>query len=1027
MKAHRSPRCGVSRHSDLQSQRGSIRRLCSAAAVSFCLAASLLLAMPLARAQAVATAPATGAVTGQVLDIATGKYLVGADVQLQGTDRHVTTGAEGAFELTGVPEGEQKLVVSYFGLETKIQPVTVAAGESTAVTARLQSDVVQMGVFKVTGMKEGMSQAVAAQKASFQSKMVAAADQFGPILEGNIGEYLKFMPGVSIDYNVNDARGVSLRGLSTAFTIVAVDGTPMAGGSSTDDTRRFEFEQIAMNNVETTELFKTVTPDIPATATGGFVNFVTKSAFDFTEDQRFTYDIYLLAPSSNLSFSKVGGVWGHDKQYPIRPNMELNFARKLTPKLGVNFNYRFSEKYDDSSRTEFTWNTGTTAPTVMTAPRLQQYNVRQEEKLTHREAFAAKLDYHFSDRTKFMLTGQWNWYDLPFTQRGPQWILGTSSTGSNGTYTSGTGASIGNNVLQREKYGTTIHFNGRLSHEFENGSELSITPYWSRANSQYRDTNKGFISSTASMATGASTFSSFTLTDTNNLGVLPTFTLAQGAGTVPLDFVRNLGNYTLSNTSTGTNFQSRPWTAIDTKDGARADYKIDLKGWTMPVTVTTGAEFDKTTRSINRPDLRGTVPATTGAALLALMDPNYTKDVGYGFGSYQAVDPYKVWNAFSTVPMTLNVLDVRDIEENNSAAYVRVDVNVTRDFLLVGGVRYEKRKIDATAQTGNPARQRSTTAKLDFDAYYPSLSFKYTPRRDIVVRGGFAQTIGIPDYGELLPTFTVPTTAVSTDGVISVPSATLKPYKTNNFDVSVDYYLKNSGVFTVSAFYKDVSDYIISRGMTAAERDAAIASYGLNVADFGITPGTVKENGSKSSIQGIELSYAQNLTFLPAPFNGLSIQANFTSLDIDTKDSDPYRALDTLYSQLRAVTPKTANFILGYRYRDFNTTITTNWVSESLYGGFVNTNYFTGTANTANPAGDTRLTFNKDEKFTMDVKFEYAFSKHAAVYFLVRNVTNSARKEFMRGYLTQYQGTVLPYRYFEFGEPDFTLGVRGTF
>ena len=45
----------------------------------------------------------------------------------------------------------------------------------------------------------------------------------------------------------------------------------------------------------------------------------------------------------------------------------------------------------------------------------------------------------------------------------------------------------------------------------------------------------------------------------------------------------------------------------------------------------------------------------------------------------------------------------------------------------------------------------------------------------------------------------------------------------------------------------------------------------------------------------------------------------------------------------------------------------------------------------------------------------------------MRNITNSARKEFLKGYLTQNQGVVLPLRYFEFGEPHLTLGVRGTF
>ena len=33
----------------------------------------------------------------------------------------------------------------------------------------------------------------------------------------------------------------------------------------------------------------------------------------------------------------------------------------------------------------------------------------------------------------------------------------------------------------------------------------------------------------------------------------------------------------------------------------------------------------------------------------------------------------------------------------------------------------------------------------------------------------------------------------------------------------------------------------------------------------------------------------------------------------------------------------------------------------------------------------------------------------------------------MRGYLTQYQNVVLPLRYFEFGEPHYTLGFRGKF
>ncbi len=1024
MKASCSAGHGIVRPSDRPLSRGVTRRFVSWSFPFACaLACALVLAAPAAlRAQEAAT----GTVTGRVLDSGTGNYLEGAEITIGGTAHRAVTVRGGTFTLSGVPAGSHTLVTTYPGLVVNTTNIEVAAGATVDAPIALKSEVVSLASYTVSGAREGMAQAVALQKISIQAKLVAAADQFGEISEGNVGEYLKFMPGVSIDYNVNDARGISLRGLSTAFTIVAVDGTPMAGASSVDDTRRFEFEQIAMNNVETTELFKTVTPDIPASSTGGFVNFVTKSAFDHEEVQRITYNLSFSAPSTNLSLGKTGGVWGHNEEYSIRPSLDLNYSRKVSDRVGVSVSYRFSEKYDDSPRTEFTWVTAATAPTIMTAPRLQQYNIRDEQKLTHREAFATKLDFLISPKTKLSLTGQWNWYDLLFTQRGPQFVLGTASTGAGSTFTSGaTGAAIQNGVLFRNKYGTTWHFNGTISHEFNNGGKLSVTPYWSRADGQYRDTSKGFISSVAVMNPGAATYSSFTLTGTNNLGTLPTITLTQGSTPVPLDFIRNLGNYTYSNTATGGNLQSRPWTAIDEKSGARADYTQEIEGLAVPITLQIGVASDKTDRSIARPDYRGAVTAITGSALTALADPRYVDDVGLGFGSYQVVDPYKILDAYRANLTTLQVDDVRWFEETNDAGYIRADLQFSPELLLIGGARWEKREIEARAQSRASVRSKLAKVNLDYDEIYPSAGFKYTPKRDIIVRGGISLTVGHPDYSDLLPVIDSESTPGAANGSITVPDPDLKPYFSTNYDLSVDYYLKNSGVVGVYLFTKNVRNYFISRGMTAAERNAIAADYGYNPSEF--STGTVRENGGKSTLSGVELSYAQNLAFIPKALGSFNVQTNFTYVDIDAKDDDPLKQLDTQYSQLRAVSPKTFNFILGYRYNKFSSTFTANWVDESLYGGFVGTAFLTGTANPANQALDTRMTLNKDEKTTFDIKFEYAFDKRFSAYFLVRNITNTARKEFLRGYLPQYQNVVLPLRYFEFGEPHFTLGLKGAF
>ncbi|HWA26847.1 MAG TPA: TonB-dependent receptor [Lacunisphaera sp.] len=1000
-----------------------------------------LFAQILAGLALVASPAGAGTLTGRVLESGSGNYLQGAEVVLEGSVLRTTTGRDGTFALPNVPAGLYTVTATYTGLDPVNQQVEVKAEGETALTFTLRQGVLQLDRFVVRGAREGMAQAVALQKVAIQSKMVAAADQFGEVSEGNVGEYLKFLPGVSIDYNVNDARGISLRGLSTTFTTVAVDGTPMAGTSSQDDTRRFEFEQIAMNNVETTELYKTVTPDIPASSTGGFVNFVTKSAFDSEDARRFAYNLSFSAPSTNFSLSKVGGVWGHNREYPIRPSLELNYAHKVNEKLGFNFNYRLSEKYDDSPRTTAVWyqTSSATLPTLFgNMPQLAAYSVTSEEKLTHREAFATKIDYRFSADTKLSVSGQWNWYDLNFTQRGPRFALGGAGsattygggTVSGDTYTSKalTGSndpSIQNISLYRNKYGTTYHSNATLEHAFSPVAKLELTAYYSRANGKYRDIQKGFISSTSTMSPGAATFGAFSIKDLSR--EMPVISLTSTTGApVPLNFLRTLGNFTFANTATGTNFQSRPFTAFDTKDGVSGRYTHDLDRLPVPVKLEAGFALDDTLRSINRKAIVGAIPAVSGSALQAVVDPNYTRDVAFGFGSFQAPDPFKVWDTYQASLNRVITDDFREFTETNRAGFLRADARATPDLLVVGGLRWEAHEIDAMAQSRANARSKLAKVNLRYDSLYPSLSFKYTPRanRNVVLRGGVSRTVGNPDYADVVPTILAETVPGLNDGSVTVPDPDLKPYFSNNLDLSVDYYFKNSGVFSVYGYVKDVKNYFIGDTMTAAELSAIIEDYGYD--PTGISSGTVVRNGGKSRLSGVEVSYSQNLAFLPKPFNGLSVQANFTYVNVSTSDPDPLRAIDLEYSQLRAVSPKTANFILGYRWGDFSLTATTNWVSESLFGGFVAGSFVTGTKGTAT-LPDTRLANFRDEKATTDIKVEYAFNRHLAVYGLVRNVFNSQRVDYYRGYLPQNQQVVLPFNRYEFGEPHLTLGLRGRF
>jgi hypothetical protein len=90
-----------------------------------------------------------------------------------------------------------------------------------------------------------------------------------------------------------------------------------------------------------------------------------------------------------------------------------------------------------------------------------------------------------------------------------------------------------------------------------------------------------------------------------------------------------------------------------------------------------------------------------------------------------------------------------------------------------------------------------------------------------------------------------------------------------------------------------------------------------------------------------------------------------------------------------------ARSVLGYRYRQVAFTSTTHWVDDSHYGGFVNTNYFVGTAN-ANPALDTRLALYKGDKVTTDMKLEYACNSRLSVLLSLKSCFHARSCSVMR-------------------------------
>jgi len=287
--------------------------------------------------------------------------------------------------------------------------------------------------------------------------------------------------------------------------------------------------------------------------------------------------------------------------------------------------------------------------------------------------------------------------------------------------------------------------------------------------------------------------------------------------------------------------------------------------------------------------------------------------------------------------------------------------------------------------------------------------------------------VGDPDYGELVPTVTaVSGSAANNDANIVLPSATLKPYYVDNYDVSVEYYFAQTGVLGGSLFRKDISGFIVSQlvPMADARVQAALSEAGLTdpverAAAIGATPtATIRSNGKNATIQGVELWYNQNLSFLPKPFDGLNIQLNFTRTDANSSD------LDTLYAAQADSVSKQINARLAYQWRKWQVAVSTNWTGEVL---IQQSNLGTGVV-PITVGGVAYNTLNQYKAPEIKSKFEisYTFSSRYTATFEIDNI-GYRRQEYFKNYQPLAKQTQLSATQYVYGDPVVRIGVKGSF
>jgi len=654
----------------------------------------------------------TGTVTGRVLNVGTGRYLNNARVVLEGTSRETFTNEFGEFRLSDVPAGEARIRAVYTGLDSKVVTVAVTAGgtantEITLTSAERYGDeaVFKLDAFTVQSNREYEGDALATNEQRYAGniKVVMASDSFGAINEGNPGEFLKFLPGVTVDYVAADVRTVSVRGFAANFSNVYWDGMRLTSSASGSSNRVFEFEQVSINNTSRTEIVKVPTADQPADSLGGSVNFISKNAFE-RKGAQFNYRAYLNMNSENTEvFSKTPGP-GNKSTFKVLPNFDFDYTLPVNNRFGLVITGLNSNQHVEQHRWQPTWNYAQAGATP-TNPYLQQWQIQDGPKTTTRASIGVKADWKITDNQVISLGLQNNYYKTFFGNRNLNFNMGTTATAT------GTGGAVnvlnwGPNYVQAGSGRGSVTQGSSFRDKLGNTSAANLLWKWEQGDWTIDAGASAVVSKTWYRALARGHFANVgtTLQGVRNLRAdnipLPgmTFTATDAANAVIDPF--NLANYRIGNAS------NDPIDAKANMKSARLNAERFFNG-AIPFSVKVGVDRREETRDMRRYSESYThvgadgLPNTADDNAAAYLDAAYSPlDPYFGVKPIQWVNPYLMADVFARNPsyFTTNaaqneinrITNSERVVETVTAGYVQIETKLLDNKLrVVGGVRYE--------------------------------------------------------------------------------------------------------------------------------------------------------------------------------------------------------------------------------------------------------------------------------------------------------------------------------------------------
>lgn len=761
-----------------------------------------------------------GTVRGRIVDTSK-QTLPGASVYIEKLKAGVTSDVNGFYTFPNLDPGTYTVKVSYVGYTPAEIKITIPEG-STLEKDVMLNEGIELQEVVVGGAFQGQRRAINSQKSSLGITNVVSADQVGKFPDSNIGDALKRISGINVQYDQGEARFGQVRGTSADLSSVTINGNRVP--SAEGDTRNVQLDLIPADMIQTIEVSKVVTSDMDGDAIGGSINLVTKNS---------PYKRTLTATAGT----------GYN---PVSEKAQLNLGltygdRFFNDRLGVMLSASYQNSPSGSYDTEFQWDKDDDGRVFINDYQIRQYYVTRE-----RQSYSAALDWDIHANHKLMFKGIFNnrndWENRYRT------TLKDLDEKGQATVRVQTKAGTPDNRDARLERQRTMDFTlggehlfGPLSVDW-NAGYAKASEY--RPNERYIDfqlkKQRFDMDLSNEREPLATPQTGYTMTLNDAFGLKE---LTQQQEDIQEEDLKFSMNFKLPLHQGG-----------KLKFGAKVvrkskDKEVDFYEYT-PLD-----EDAFMTNSLNH---------TTDQTNKHFMPSDKYRAGLYASKEYTGSLDLDNPSLFEKEQVQEELAGNYEARETVTSGYIRFDQKLADKIDLMAGLRIENTHLAYTGRHYDDEADLTTKTARETNSYInflPSLLVKWNVNDDFKVRGSFTQTLSRPKYSALVPSVNIK----RSDNEVSIGNPDLKPTVSYNFDLSADYYFHSIGLVSAGVFYKKVDDFIV---------DQVAANYEFNGHTYNrfIQP----KNAGNANLLGVELAYQRDFGFIAPALKCVGFYGTYT-------------------------------------------------------------------------------------------------------------------------------------------------------